>query len=107
MNKNIQKTSKVRKKSSQGERSFLAAFVFGFLVTVVVWLVLSALVPLILASSGDSQALVPFVSPAVLVISLVLGGFAAAKMIKTQGISCAILVGTAFLGLSYLLSSLL
>ena len=103
---NTQKKAKVRKKSTSGENSFLAAFVFGLIVTVAVWFVLSAIVPLVLSAVDDPGAYVSFVSPAVLVLSLVFGGIATGKISKSQGLSAALLVGTAFLGLSYLLSSL-
>lgn len=103
---NTQKKSKDRKISTPGKNSFLAAFVFGFAATAAMWLVLSALVPLVLSGYGDAGTLVPFVSPIVLALSLVFGGFVSGKLGKTSGVSSAVLAGTVFLAFSYLLSTL-
>ena len=94
-------------KNTKNESGFFRALIFGFLICGISWLLLSVIFALIMSGQKDSNALGNVMSPAIVVISLFAGGFAAGKMDKSYSVITSFVLGTAMLGICYVLTSVL
>lgn len=98
--------SKALKNSPNCNNGFFRALLFGFLTCVAAWLLLTLLFALIMSKQTDSKMLGSIFTPAIVVISLALGGFVSGKIDKSSAILSAFVLGTMVLGISYALSTL-
>ena len=105
MNKTTTKPKALRNNGTN--RGVLRALIVGIAVCFVCWLLLSILFSFILSKQTDSTALIRFFAPAVSVISLIVGGFAAGFYDKTAALFTSFLLGCAVLGICYALSACL
>ena len=105
MNKTKSKSKAL--KNNPNNSGVLRALITGFAVCFATWLLLSLVFSFILSKQTDSTALVKFFAPAVAVVSLVLGGFAAGLADKTAAVLTSFLLGCASLGICYALSAYL
>lgn len=97
---------KALKNTPNCNNGFFRALLFGFLTCAVTWLLLTLVFALILSKQTDSKMLGSIFTPAIVVISLALGGFVSGKIDKSSAVLSAFLLGITVLGISYALSTL-
>ncbi len=102
-NKNINKPK--APKNTKGNVNFFGALLVGFGCCAAVWILLALVFALVLSSQENPVGLVPFLSPVTVVVSLAVGGFAAAKLDRKNAYLSAVVIGCAFLGVSYAVTS--
>lgn len=105
MNKTKNKTKAL--KNTRNENGFFRALIFGFLTCSVTWIALALVFALVMSRQTDSNALGNVLSPAITVISLAAGGFAAGKTDKSCATLSSFVLGTSVLGICYALTTAL
>ncbi len=99
----MDKTKKNSKalKNTAGNGGFFRALIFGFVSCFAVWILLALIFSLVMSKQTDSTAFVSVLSPAVVVVSLLVGGYVAGKTDKSCSALCSFVLGCAVLGICY------
>ena len=90
---------------TKNKNSFFRALIFGFVSCALLWIVLAFVFALVMSKQQDSNALGGVLSIVIAVVSLVTGGFVAGKCNKDGTLLVSFVLGCAFLGICYLLST--
>ena len=97
--------NKAPKNQSKKQSGFFRALFVGIFVCLISLIILSLIFALVMSNMEDCHALGPVFSSVIAVVSLVLGGFASGKTDKSCAVLAAVLLGCAFLGIAYAVSS--
>ena len=106
MNKHKNK-SKAPKNQSRKQNGFFRALFTGTFTCALAWIMLSLIFSVVMSNMQDSNKLGAVFSMLIPAVSLILGGFAAGKTDKSCAVLASLLLGCAFLGIGYAVSSAL
>ncbi len=104
---NNKNKSKALKKGSNNENGFFRALIFSFVTCTVTWIVLAFVAAFVMSKQTDSTTTGMILSPVIVALSLFVGGFVAGKINKPNAYFLAFVLGCAFLGMSYGISTAL
>lgn len=99
--------SKALKKGSDNGNGFFRALFFSFATCTVTWIVLALVAAFVMSKQTDSSTAGMILSPVIVALSLFAGGFVAGKLNKPNAYFSAFVLGCAFLGMSYGISTAL
>lgn len=103
MNKPKKRTKAL--KNTANKSGLFRALVFGFFSCLAVWLLLAVVFSVIMSKQIDGTSLSGILSPVTVIVSLVVGGFAAGKTDKSCSVLSSFLLGCAVLGICYAISA--
>ena len=101
------KKHRALKSNTAVQSGFFRALVFGFVTCLGFWIALALVFSLVMSGMEDSGSAGKIMSPVIVVLRLLAGGFAAGKADKSCAALSSFVLGTACLGICYVLSSVL
>ena len=91
-------------KKTANKTGFFRALIFGFVISVITWLILAVVISFVVSKQSDGNMLLKILSPLAVLISLGIGGYAAGKIDKTCAFLSSVSIGGVMTGICYVVS---